>query len=446
MSRRSFLRSSLAAGAGIGAAGVLAACGSSSSPSKGSSSSAPAAPAASGASSAPSAAKGSITLIGGTAFQSIVDTFTQQTGIKVTNVNLPYDGAYQRLVSEFGSNNYTFDVAFVDEIWISQFAEKAEPLDDMFTPDVVADLFDALVKSAKYQDHYVAMPYDTNVEILLYRKDLFEDPKEMAGFKSAYGYDLAVPTDWQSFTDAARYFTRSGLWGTDVIGAEETEWLAHVLQAGSPGVILDASGNVIINNQQHIDALTFYADMYNKYKVAPSGVQQVDWAAAQNLFNQGKTSMMKFWSHAFPQLPKDSPVYGKVGTAPMIGGKAGIAGIPGPWFAMVPQGAKNKAAALEFAKFCYDSNHLFADEPQVHLAARKSVFQDYSTKPGYEYYKDIYATLNAPATMSRPATPKWQQLVDTVLIPLVQKSLTSGADYASILNDAAGKVQQVISA
>ena len=44
------------------------------------------------------------------------------------------------------------------------------------------------------------------------------------------------------------------------------------------------------------------------YKSAPPGAAQVDWAAAQNLFNQGKTAMTRFWAHAYRQIPKDAPV------------------------------------------------------------------------------------------------------------------------------------------
>ena len=75
-------------------------------------------------------------------------------------------------------------------------------------------------------------------------------------------------------------------------------------------------------------------------KVAPPGAAQVDWGAAQNLFNQGKTAMTRFWAHAYRQIPKDATVYGKVGVAPMIGGSAGIGGIPGPWYLSLPTGAE----------------------------------------------------------------------------------------------------------
>ena len=34
--------------------------------------------------------------------------------------------------------------------------------------------------------------------ILYYRKDLFEDPDNMAEFKAKYGYDLGPPQTWEA--------------------------------------------------------------------------------------------------------------------------------------------------------------------------------------------------------------------------------------------------------
>ena len=63
----------------------------------------------------------------------------------------------------------------------------------------------------------------------------------------------------------AKFFTRDtngdgkiDFWGTDVKGMFSEEWMAHALQAGSPGVIFDHACNAILDNQAHIDALKFY--------------------------------------------------------------------------------------------------------------------------------------------------------------------------------------------
>jgi multiple sugar transport system substrate-binding protein len=394
------------------------------------------------------AGAGSISVVceaGGKAeLTKIAALFQKQTGTSVKLIELPYDGLYNRINSELSSGSLSFDVAALDVIWLPAFAAALAPVGQLFTPAVKADLFPSLVTGAVIDGKYVGMPVFTNSEILFYRKDLFGSSKEQKAFQSKYGYALAPPKTWKQFTDAAEFFTRgSKLYGTDVKGAVETEWLAHVLQAGSPGVVLDPKGKVIIDNPQHETALAFYSNLHNKYKVDPSGAAQTDWAAAQNFFQQGKTAMMRFWAHAYPLIPKNSPVYGKVGVAPMIAGKAGVAGIPGPWYLGVPEKGKQNELATSFLKFSFDHNEL-AVQSSLGLAARKSAFVHYENQPKYANFKPLLQTLSAPATKARPANAKWQQIVNTVLVPMLQKSVAGNTDYAGLLKSAHGDVQQLV--
>lgn len=374
--------------------------------------------------------------------QPVVDAFQKQTGASVSVVELPYDGLFNRLTSELGAGRASFDVCAVDAVWIPLLAAKLQPLDGLFTDAVKADLFPALVREAQVDGRFIGMPAWTNAEVLLYRTDLFGDAAEQAAFQKKYGYPLAPPATWQQFTDVATFFTRPGekLWGTDVKGAVETEWLAHVLQAGSPGVVLDDAGAVIVDNAAHVEALRFYAELATRHKVAPSGAAQVDWNAAQNLFNSGSTAMTRFWAHAYRQIPKDAAVAGKVGVAPMIGGSAGVAGIPGPWYVSVPRSTTKKELAQQFVQACYDHNALGL-QSTLGLAARKSAYQQYADKPGYEAFGPLLTTLDAPATRPRPATSQWQRIVDSVLIPTVQKALTPGADPAALLSAARTQIE-----
>jgi len=370
--------------------------------------------------------------------QAIADQFKKDTGVTVTFVELPYDGLFNRLSSEFSSSAVSFDVAALDSVWLPSFKDSLQPIDELFTAEAKSDIFPSLVKEANIGGHFLGMPAWTNAEIVLYRKDLFAESANIEAFKAKYGYDLAAPTTWKQYRDMAEFFTKDGMFGTDVKGAVETEYLAHVLQAGSP-MVLDSNNNVIIDNAAHKEALDFYTSMV---RFAPAGAAQVDWAAAQNLFNQGKTAMTRFWAHAYRQVPKDSPVYGKVGAATMIAGSAGVAGVPGPWYLSVPKNTKNAESAKKFIKSAFDNNEL-AIGSSLGLAARVSAYQKYQDQPGYESFKPLVATLNAPATATRPATAKWQQIVDTALVPMLQKAV-AGGDNAVLLSAAKQQIQKLL--
>ena len=376
--------------------------------------------------------------------QPVADAFTKDTGIKVTFVELPYDGLYDRLSSEFSSGKPTADVAALDAIWLKAFAPGVKPLDDLFTQSVKDDLFPSLIKEAQVDGHFVGMPVWTNAEILYYRTDLFDDAANKAAFKKQYGYDLVPPTTWQQFNDAAKFFTANGMYGTDVKGAVETEYLATLMQAGAKDMVLNSDGKADIDTPEALKALDFYTGLNTKLKVSAPGAAQIDWAAAQNLYNQGKTAMTRFWAHAYTQIPDDSPAKGKTGVTVLPAGPAGSAAVPGAWYLSVPNGTGKPDQAEKFIKFAYDHNDLSIDT-SLGLAARKSALEKYENQPGHENLKALIAALEAPATTARPANEKWQQIVDTVLIPMLQKAVTPGADNKALLAEAQKKIEALVS-
>lgn len=380
--------------------------------------------------------------------QPIADLYKKETGTTVKLVELPYDGLYDRIQTELGSGSVSFDIAALDAIWLSAFADGVSPLDDLFTDDVKSDLFPGLVSEAQVNGAYVGMPIFTNSEILYYRTDLFNDPTNKADFEAQFGYPLAPPTTWEQYTDVAKFFTRDtdgdgqvDLYGTDVKGAVETEWLATVSQAGETKMVLDpATGEVTIDDAAHLKALDFYTSLL---PYAPAGAAQLDWAGSQNLFYQGQLAMMRFWGHAYTQTPDDAVVKGNIGVAPMIAGPGGIAGVPGAWYLSVPAATPKQQAAKDFIAFAYEHNDLSIDT-SLGLASRISAFESQKDVPGHENYPAILETLNSPATFARPASPKWQEIVNTVLTPMLQKAVEPGADNAALLADAKTQIEAIV--
>jgi ABC-type glycerol-3-phosphate transport system substrate-binding protein len=388
---------------------------------------------------------------GGESLQKdIAAKFTKETGIEVKFTVVPYQGVFDKLSASMASGKSDYDVATIDVVWNAKFADKVENLDSLFTPEVVADLPAALLADSKFNGHYIGMPGWANTEIVFYRKDMFENKDEQAKFKAQYGYDLAPPATWQQWRDMAKFFTRStkgdgkiDFWGTDTIGMFAEEWMAHVLQAGSPGVILDKDGKVIIDNDAHKAALEFYIAPHCTDKSVPENVNEIGWGEAQNLFYQGQTAMMKFWGHAYKLTPKDSKVDGKVGVAPMLAGSAGIAGIPGPWYNVIPKGAANKDGAMKFVAYAIAHNAMGIEAP-LGLAATNSAYKSYMGKPSYEHFGPLLATLSAPATQGRPLNVHYQEIVDEAVLPAVQKALTCKADVAGVLADAKKKIEDIL--
>ncbi len=374
--------------------------------------------------------------------EEIAALFEEETGNTVNFVQVPYNGVYERLAAEMASGGDAYDVATIDVVWMPRFAQFAEPLDDLFTEEVQADLFPSLVADAQYEEHFVGMPTWANAEILFYRKDLFEDPDEQAAFLEEYGYELRPPTTWQEFVDAAIFFTRDtdgdgqiDLYGTDVKGGAsgaDVEWFVHALQAGTPGTALDSEGNIIIDDEAHEEALQFYVDLHCEHQVSPPNVLEIDWSIAQQLFYEGQTAMTRFWAHLYRQVPEGAVVEGQVGAAPMLAGDAGIASVPGPWYNIVPVTSNNKDVALEYVQFAYEHNALSMNAP-LGLAASQAAYAEYTDEPGYEYVAPLVETLAAEQTTGRPLVENWQEINDEVIVPVVQDALSCQSSPAETL-------------
>src|SRR5215207_5111713 len=135
--------------------------------------------------------------------QPVADAYKEETGTTVTLVELPYAGLYDRISTELKSGEVSFDVAALDAIWLTAFADGVTPLDDLFTDEVTSDLFEGLVTEAQVDGSFVGMPVWTNSEILFYRTDLFGDPKEQADFQAEYGYELTPPPSSSPATPTA---------------------------------------------------------------------------------------------------------------------------------------------------------------------------------------------------------------------------------------------------
>ena len=368
--------------------------------------------------------------------KAVAEKFTEETGIEVNFTVVPYQGVFDKLSAEIASGSSSFDIATIDVVWNANFADHVEDLSDLFTDNVKADLPAALLADATVDGRMIGMPTWANAEIVFYRKDLWEDADNQAAFKTEYGYDLAPPATWQQWRDMAKFFTKDGMYGTSVNGLNSEEWMAHVLQAGSPGVIVDDAGNIILDNDAHVEALEFYRAPLCEDQSVPDNALEIGWGEAQNLFYQGQTAMMKFWAHAHKLTPEDSTVAGKVGVAPMLAGSAGIGGIPGPWYNVIPSTAENKEAAAKFVAYAFANNAMGIEAP-LGLAAANSAYESYMGQAGYEHFGPLLDTLGGPATKGRPIHKDYQELVDEAVMPAFQAAMECEDNVAELLAEAA---------
>ncbi len=127
----------------------------------------------------------------------------------------------------------------------------------------------------------------------------------------------------------------------------------------------------------------------------------------------------------------------------MIAGEAGVAGIPGPWYNVIPSTSEHKDAARQFVSYAIAHNALGIEAP-LGLAAANSAYESYMDQPGYEHFGPLLATLAAPATRGRPIHPDYQELVDEAVMPAFQSALECEDNVAELLAEAAATARDIL--
>ena len=140
--------------------------------------------------------------------QELVNLYTAETGVTVTVQTTPWPDFQTKAFAEFNAKGDAFDMVVGDSPWLGAGSTGGHyvELTDFFAKHKVdrahgpgdPEILCRIPQHGKYW----SIPLEGDAAGWAYRKDWFEDPKEMEAFKAKYGYDLDVP---KTYTAAARH-------------------------------------------------------------------------------------------------------------------------------------------------------------------------------------------------------------------------------------------------
>lgn len=204
----------------------------------------------------------------------------QNPDIKVEFIHIPQN-YFQKLHLLFASN-LAPDVIFINNIYAPIYI-KANLLEDLkpyFKGELSNKTFiDEALKTFTYNDKTYAIPRDISNLVIYYNKDIFDKKNIPYPDKNWTLNDLLKTA--QKLTDANTF-------GINV--EEQSLYWLYFLEANGGGILSDNSKKLIIDSTKSIEALQFYSDFVNKYKVAPSKSQIASMTTAQ-MFMQGRLGM-----------------------------------------------------------------------------------------------------------------------------------------------------------
>lgn len=227
------------------------------------------------------------------ATQAIVDQFTAETGIEVELTPVAEDQFNQILTSNAAAGDLP-DV--MGGIPLGQIRTLSS--NELLDTDAVGEVIDSLgadtfsesaLELTSDGDTQLAVPSESWVQLLVYRKDLFE----AAGLAAPETYD-----DVLAAAEALDSGDVAGFVGANVAGDAFTEQTFEEVGLGNGCELVDDEGEVTFDSDECVEAMEFYGTLINDYSV--TGAQDVDTTRAT--YFAGQAAMLVWSSFVLDEL------------------------------------------------------------------------------------------------------------------------------------------------
>ena len=220
------------------------------------------------------------------ATQAIVDDFTKQSGIDVELVAVAEDQFNQLLTSSAAAGDLP-DV--IGGVALPQV--RTLSANELLDTDATASLLDGLdeatfnesaLELTRDGETQLAIPSESWTQLLVYRKDLFEE----AGLEPPTTYD-----DILAAAEALDSPDVAGFVGANIAGDAFTVQTFEHIALGNGCELVDDGGEITFDSDECVEALDFYGQLQQDYSVA--GGQDVDTTRASYFAGQ---AAMIIWS------------------------------------------------------------------------------------------------------------------------------------------------------
>lgn len=280
------------------------------------------------------------------AFREACREFEKVSGIKIRLEEYSYARLRDKVLVELMTGGEHVDL-FWNQVYTQgrQFYKAGyyEPLEkyindkNLTNPDwKLEDFFSGDIKLATFRGDLIALPVQTETQILFYRSDLLDK------------YGIAVPDTFDELKSAAEKLTldidNDGK--IDIYGASERKEYSLLnltpFLYGYGGDFFNSEGNVTINSPEAVQAVTMYADLLRNY--GPPGT--IGWKETINMFTSGRAALYIGSNLRLPYFidPEISEIVGKFKTAVVPRGPVRRETPSGPWHVSISYGSRHKEA------------------------------------------------------------------------------------------------------
>jgi multiple sugar transport system substrate-binding protein len=261
----------------------------------------------------------------------------ERAGINIEVIEVPFAEVYSQQMAEFlaGSSNLdliVFYPSFIGDYAGNDFIQPLDPFMEEYDPEL-DDVFTAFRELyLGWDGQTYALPFDGDVTMLQYRRDLLEHPDERAAFEEEYGRELTVPETWDEYLEVGEFFTRSAgedlgdetldrdFYGCAEYGQRGFAYAWYMNRfASMGGVYFDEDMTPQIDSPEAVEALELMKAAVDT--CSPPDVLNIGYDELRDVFINGDAFMVVQWSDVPKKAgdPEESEISGLAGYAMVPG-------------------------------------------------------------------------------------------------------------------------------
>lgn len=312
---------------------------------------------------------------------------------------LPNDAsqAREQLVRRLGAKDPSIDVIGLDVILTGEFANAGwiEPWQGKRKQAATEEVFPSVIETASFEHKLYAAPFNTNTQLLWYRKDLVPKP----------------PATWDQMIEAAEGLKEAG---TIQVQAERYEGFMVWANA-----LIDSAGTEILSGPESVDleqkpteeALAVMGRLANSSAAAPN-LSTSNEDSARLAFEAGESAFMTNYTFAYASASAEAPDIAKnIGAAPFPRVNSNPAKPPlGGFNLAVSSYSGHKQMAFEAAAcLAGEKSQLTAVELDGLPPSRSDLYEGKVVKKAYPGFAGLVKE-SIEAAGPRPTTPAYQDV------------------------------------
>jgi multiple sugar transport system substrate-binding protein len=363
---------------------------------------------------------------------------TKESGGKyeITPEFLPTDASQQReqLVRRLGAEDPSIDIVGMDVIWTGEFANAGwvEAWQGALKRQVTEAVFDNVIETASFEGQLYAAPFNTNTQLLWYRKDLVKKP----------------PGTWDEMIEMAEKLGRGNA-GTIQVQANRYEGFMVWANA-----LIESAGTEILSGPEQVDleqgptekALEVMGRLANS-PAAPPSLSTSDEDSARLGFEAGESAFMTNYTFAYASAQAEAPEIGKeMGFARFPRVDASVPSKPplGGFNLAVSSFSENKDVAFEAAAcLAGKQSQLTAVELDGLPPSRSDLYTDKAVREAYPGFAGLVKE-SIEGSGPRPTTPAYQDVSLAVQRTLHPPDKIDPNDASSIYDELKSNLEDAV--